>query len=227
MIPKVLGAKKRAEVAKKLASRVKAKYGEMKRRKLKPPLDQLVLSLICHHASARRATGALRQFQRLFVNWNEVRVSPLAEVAHCMSGAAWAAAAAKTISSVLDGLFATRNALDLQFLQEELTTAQARTFLQSLPAVGRHVADEVLLMSLQVDVLPLSDEGARLCCRLGLTGNERPTLANQKTLMAYWDPALYAGLTLYFSDEPKSICRLEAPRCSQCGMKSVCPKEGV
>ncbi len=222
----MLASRKRRELGKKLAARVKARYGELKRRKVRPLLDQLVLGILWRHTSVRRATRALRGLQREFVDWNEVRVSQQAEVAGTMSGAEWAGPAAQSVLGVLQSVFETHNTVALEFLRE-LTNTQARTFLQSLPGIGRDVADEVLLLSLEVEVLPLSEEAARMCYRLGLIPSERATRANQKALAGCWGPELYAGLVMFFSDEAKSTCRHDKAQCSQCLTKSMCAKEGL
>jgi endonuclease-3 len=222
----VLGVKKRRELARKIASHAKSKYGELKRRKIRPALDQLVLSLIWQHASTRRAAGALRDLQAEFVDWNEARVSTQAEVAGVMGGSDWAAAAGLRIREALRSLFDAHNTVDLDFLSE-MTTTQARTFLQGLPGVSRDIADEVLLMSMAVDVLPVSEAAARMCHRLGLIANDRVTLSNQKGLADLWEPDLYPALMFYFADEANGTCRHDKPRCVKCALKALCVKEEV
>ena len=222
----VLGQKKRKALAAKLGRLAKTKYGELKRRKTRPPLDQLVLGLLHRYTSARRAARALSQLKRTFVDWNEVRISPAAEIASAMSGTDWAKRTAQRIVEATQALFARRNAVTLDFL-EELTTAQARTCLQGLPGGGRDLADEVLLFALRVDVLPLSAQAARLCGRMGLIPTERPTLENRRSLTELWPPDLYASLTLLLSDHAKSYCRAEDPRCKECPVKSMCAKTGA
>jgi len=223
---KVLGQKKRRALAKKLSRLAKSKYGELKRRKIRLPLDQLALSILCRYTSTRRATRALSQFKRAFVDWNEVRISPVGEIAAALSGTEWAKLAAARIVEVTQALFEARNEVSLDFL-EELTTTQARTFLQGLPGVTRDLADEVLLFSRRVSVLPLSAGAASICYRLGLIRTERPTLENQKSLMEIWPEEHYASVTLLLVDYAKSVCRSAGARCRECGMKSVCPKVDV
>ena len=213
-------------LAKKLGTLAKAKHGELKRRKVRPPLDQLVLSLLRRYTSTRRATRALSQLKRAFVDWNEVRISPVAEIASAMSGTEWASLSAERIIEFAQGLFDARNVVSLDFL-EELTATQARVFLQGLPGVGRDLADDVLLFSLLVDILPLNEDTAKMCYRLGLVPTERPTLKNQKSLMELWPRELYASLALFLADYAKSACGPDGPRCEECLAKSACPKTGV
>ncbi len=185
----------------------------------------MVQSILWRYTSVRRGTRALRELKRTFVDWNEVRVSPVPEVAGAMSTAPWAVTSAERIEKVLWSLFQTRNAVSLAILSD-LTPTQARTFLQSLQEVSRDLADEVLLFSLQGALLPLSDEAARMCYRLGLIRNDRATLQNQKALMRLWEPGLYPGVALYFVDHARTLCRQDNPRHKDCPVNALCPEGG-
>ena len=221
-----LSAKRRRKVASKLASIAKANYGELKRRKVRPSLDQLVQSILWHNASVRRGTRAFRELKRAFVDWNEVRVSPVAEVAGAISSARWAMLCAESIRRVLWNLFETRNVVSLDFLKD-MSTAQARACLQELPGVSRDLADEILLFSLGADLLPTSEGAARMCYRLGLTASDRATLQNQKVLMEFWAPELYPATTLFFIDYANSACRENKPRHKDYPLNAVCPQKGT
>lgn len=222
----MVGLKKRRLVAQSLASRANSKYGEMKRRKIRAALDQLVLGMLWCHTSTRRATRSLRALNRAFVDWNEVRISPVAEVASVISTAEWSVLSAERLIAVLKSLFEARNTISLDFLSE-FTTTQARTFLQGLPGVARYVADEVLLFSLQVEILPLSEEAARMCYRMGLIRTHRPTMDNQRSLMQLWDPNVYPGLVLLLGDCATMFCQQSDPRCEGCPVKLSCTQTGL
>ena len=222
----MLSAKKRRDIARQIEAMAVGKYGELKRRKVRPPLDQLVQSILWRYASVRRGTKALRELKRGFVDWNEVRVSVVAEIAAAMSTAQWAVRAAEHTRAVLWSLLEARNAVSLEFL-EELTLTQARAFLQGLVDVPRDVADEVLLFSLDANVLPLGDDAARMCYRLGLIRNERSTLQNQKDLMVLWDEDHFPAVALFFSDYAARTCRHDRPRHKDCPLDGACPKTGL
>jgi endonuclease-3 len=198
------------------------KHGELKGRKPRPPLDQLVLSLFYHLTSVRRATRALRQIKQAFVDWNEVRISHPVEVARVLSSAHWARVGAEQLQCVLRGLNEAHHRTDLEFLKE-LTPAQARSCLKSLPSVSRDVADEVLLLSLDVPALPLSADAARMCHRLGMLDDDRPTIRNRRALERLIAPDHYVTLHLLFCDCAEAVCLPEEPRCKQCPMLKSCP----
>jgi len=212
---------KREKQAAKLLECAVAKFGELKNRKPRPPLNQLILSILCHLTSVRRGTRALSELKKAFVDWNEVRVSHPVEVAAALSTASWATEGAERIVWLLRGLYELYNRTDLDFLTE-LTPAQARSCLESLPMVGRELADEVLLLSLGAPVLPCPPAALRMCYRLGLLDNERPTLKNQRALARTFDPRYYPPLLLFFCDYAEKKCLPDDPLCSDCPLDGHC-----
>jgi endonuclease III len=221
-----LRSKKHEQTAARLASVAKSRYGELRRRKVRPPLDQLIQSILWRYTSVRRGIRAFRELKRVFVDWNEVRVSPVVEIAEAISAAGWATASADDVRKALRNLFESRNVVSLDFLND-LSLAQVRSFLHGLPDLSRDVADEVLLFSLGADLLPLSEDAARMCSRLGLIGTRRATLQNQKDLMELWAPELYPAIALLFVDYAHGVCRESKPRHKDCPLNSVCLKEGA
>jgi len=222
----VVGTRKRREVVRKVGSVARSRYGNLRRRKVRPALDQLVLSLLCRYTSPSRATRALRQLKRAFVDWNEVRVSSAAEVAVAVSTTDWAVVCAERAKEILTSIFKLCNEVALTCLAE-LTPPQARTFLQSLDGMERDLADEVLLFSCNVELLPVGESAARVCYRLGLIRSDRATMDSQKRLMSFWDPALYPNLALFFLSHAESVCKRDGPNCDSCSLRGVCPRTGV
>ena len=201
------------------------KHGEMKNRKPRPPLEQLVMSIFCRRTSVGQATRALRELKRSYVDWNEVRVSHPAELCTGLPATEWARLGTEQLVWLLRDLYERYSCTDLDFLAD-LTPTQARSCLQSLPAVQRDMADEVLLMSLDVSVLPLSAAVARMCHRLGLLENDRPTLKNQRALARLLDPDCYASLHLFFCDYAERFCEAEEPSCADCPLTGHCKASG-
>jgi len=218
---RALSRQKRARQAQKLTERAVAKFGELRTRKVRPPLDQLILSMLWHLTSVRRATRALREIMRSFVDWNEVRISHPVEVASVLSSARWAREAGERVVWLLRELYEAYNRTNLDFLLE-LTPPQARSCLSSLPMVQRSLADEVLLFSLRVPVLPCTPGAARMCHRLGILDNDRATLKNTRILAKMFEPDYYASVHLLFCDCAEKLCLPDEPLCDQCPMKPDC-----
>ncbi len=221
----MLPQKELKKQAERLQRSAVQKHGEMKNRKPRPPLEQLIMSLFCRRTSVGQATRALRELKRTFVDWNEVRVSHPAELCNGLPSTQWARVGAEQLVWLLRDLYERYSCTDLDFLGD-LTPTQARSCLQSLPAVQRDMADEVLLMSLDVPVLPLSPSVARMCFRLGLIESDRPTLKNQRALSRLLDPDCYASLHMFFCDFAERLCEAEEPVCKQCPLTSHCKASG-
>jgi endonuclease III len=215
--------KARKKQADRLAQYAVRRYGRLKNRKLRSPLNQLVLSTFYRVTSVRRATRALGELQRRFVDWNEVRVSHPAEVAAVLSSASWAAEGAERLVWLLKELHEVRNSTNLDFLAE-LTPAQARTCLTRLSMVHRALADEVLLLSLGIAVLPCSAPAARMSHRLGLVDDDRPTLANQRALASLFEEHHYVPVHFVFCDFAEKLCLPDEPLCDRCPMNKACPQ---
>ena len=64
----MLAVRKRRDMARSLASRAKSRYGELKRRKIRPPLAQLVLGILWRYSSTRRAARILKVLEHTFVD---------------------------------------------------------------------------------------------------------------------------------------------------------------
>ncbi|MCD6415150.1 MAG: hypothetical protein J7M08_00425 [Planctomycetes bacterium] len=219
---KVLSKKARRYQADALTQCALECFGTLKGRKMRAPLNQLILSTFYHEVSVRRATRALRQLKRTFADWNEVRVSHPAEVASALSSAPWALHSSERIVWLLRELVRFHHRSDLDFLHD-LTAQQARSCLECLPNVPRPLADEVLLLSLQEAVLPVSATTARTCYRMGILDNPRPTVANQKQLQELFDEQYYVPVHLFFCDRVEKCCLPEAPLCEECGLAPKCP----
>jgi endonuclease III len=218
----MVSQKERKNLVIRLTQCAGGKYGDLKNRKPRSPLNQLALSLFYHVTSVRRATRALSELKRSFVDWNDIRISHPVEVAAALSSAQWALDGAEQLVWMLRELYEVYNQTNLDFLAE-LTPTQARSCLKRLTMVQRDLADEVLLLSLDVPVLPFSGNVARMCHRLGLIENDRATMKNQRAVSRMFEEKVYASLHLFFCDHAEKLCLPDEPLCGRCPMKASCP----
>lgn len=218
----MISLKERKNQAARLTRQAVRKHGEQTGRKLRPAVNQLVLGLFCQVTSVRQATRAYRQVVRMFADWNEVRISHPSEVAACLSTAHWATEASQRVVWLLNEVFEVYSTTDFGFL-EELTPAQARSCLLRIPMVQRDMADEVLLLSLGLPVLPFSEAAARMCWRLGLIPDAKTTMKNQKALAKLLGEEQLVSLHLFFCDYAVRYCLPDRPVCGKCPMARHCP----
>jgi len=202
------------------------KYGEPKRRKERPPLDQLVQSLLWRYTLVKSGVRSFRSLKRHFVDWNEVRISTVAEISSAMSSAAWSRDCSVHLKEILQNLYHLRNVVKLDFL-DDLTQPEATTFLRSLKGVSRDLADEVLLFNYGAKKIPLNADGARMCFRMGLFERDSASLKNQRVLADLLDEELHVGFTLFLHDHSRNICDSRRPKHKKCPMNDFCPREGL
>jgi len=220
---KALDKEQAEKCAESLTQAAIDKYGKLETRKVRPPVDQLMLSIFYRHTSVRRATRALRELKRGFVDWNEVRISGLEEVVSHLSSAQWAWDSAREIKEVLDAMFDRRNQVTLDFLRnEEMGIPDVRRFLRDLPHVDREMSNEVLMLSLEKAVFPCSEPIARVCHRLGLLEDARPTAKNQQRLTRLFDKDYFPVLHRYLCDFAGRHCLPDIPECEGCPMEDNC-----
>jgi len=218
----MLTGKQRKKCIERLESCAVQKYGTLKTRKIRPVLDQLILSIFYRLTSVRRATRAFRELKRSFVDWNELRISSIEEIVDHLSSAGWAWVGAVRIREMVEKLFAVRNEVSLEFLRDEMTPAQVRRFLREVLGVDRGLANEVLMLSLQVPIFPCSEEIARVCHRLGLLQTEQSNARNQRILTESFDPEWYPVVHRFLFDIAGRWCLPEQPRCKECLMQKHC-----
>jgi endonuclease III len=218
-----LNKKEARKCAEALTQAAIDKYGKLETRKVRPPVDQLILSIFYRHTSVRRATRALRELKRGFVDWNEVRISGLEETVSHLSSADWAWESAREIKEFLDGLFERRNQVRLDFFyDDEMGIPDVRRFLRKLPHVDREMANEVLMLSLEKPVFPCSEPIARVCHRLGLLEDDRPTARNQQRLTRLFNEDFFPVLHRYLCDFAGRHCLPDVPDCKGCPMEEHC-----
>ena len=98
--------------------------------------------------------------------------------------------------------------------------------LAALPGVGRKTASILLGASFGIPALPVDTHVARVSYRLGLTRSRDPGKIEEDLSKAvprgkWWEFATRLGW------HGRQICVARKPRCGECGLASVCPRQGV
>ena len=98
--------------------------------------------------------------------------------------------------------------------------------LTALPGVGRKTASILLGACFGVPALPVDTHVGRVAFRLGLTAAKDPTRIEEDLARAiprgkWWEFATRVGW------HGRQVCVARKPRCPECGLVTVCPKQGV
>ena len=104
-----------------------------------------------------------------------------------------------------------------------------RTMAQmtAIPGVARKTANIVLSTSLGVvEGIAVDTHAKRLAYRMGLTTFDDPVKV-ERDLMAAFERPLWGQVNHLLVQHGRKICDARLPRCSQCFLADMCPRNGV
>lgn len=157
--------------ASEYAGRVKRFFTKLKRERGKASLVStedatrwMLLGILSNYASESRAEAALDRLMSEMVDYNDLRVTPVADIVEIV-GVDYPKCrrAAEQISQVLNSLFNRTHDLDLSFLRS-LSKKSARSFLASLDGLEPHAEAFFAKRFLNIHAVPL-DANMLLCLR--------------------------------------------------------------
>lgn len=198
-----------------------AEYGEpaVQRR---PPLDELVLTILSQNTSDVNRDRAYGSMRDRFPTWKRVLAAPPADLEEAIRPGGLARQKAPRIQAVLARVAAAGRGLELEWLGD-LEPGAAMDWLVGLPGVGVKTASIVLLFSFGVPVMPVDTHVHRIALRLGLVAPG--TSAEQAhPLITEQVPAermLEAHLLLI--THGRRTCVARRPRCGSCVLLEMCP----
>lgn len=113
-------------LTRKVLAALKAADGPRKNAKSHSPIKELLLGALSAEMARRSALIALNRVERAFVDWNEVRVSSVYEIAEAMNGVAENIEGAERIRAVLHRVFDVTNDMSLSVIEEKRFRDAAR-----------------------------------------------------------------------------------------------------
>lgn len=126
--------------------------------------------LVANGAEPGEALAALSRLRRDFVDWNEIRVARIQELARSMGDVPEPEKSAKEIKEEYNGFFDKKGALAFDFLAAGKPAESKRQLAQILPRLPKGAALLLLYEFCPGASLPLSDEGLRQARRDGVVG---------------------------------------------------------
>ena len=142
---------------KHLFHRLVRKFGKPAPLETSDPLEQMVIAILGGNTSHHKALLAFRKLREQMVDLNELRVTPVTELARVIGPAIpQAEAKAQRIVVVLNDIRRRHDTLDLSFLKQR-GRREAREYLESLEGVDRATAASVTLYSLGGHAIPVDE----------------------------------------------------------------------
>ena len=196
------------------------------------PLSELVASLLSHRTKNKDSHRAFQQLIERFPSWELVRDAPTEDVEAAIAPCTWADSKAPRLQQVLR-LIGER--LDenwsLDFLGE-MSVAEARAWLESLPGVGPKTSAAVLAFSrLRGRALPVDSHHHRVAVRLGILP-PKVDVGSSHSILEAMLPADWTAQQVYDHHEVlmlhgQKCCYYRNPTCDRCPLFDLCPSKRV
>jgi endonuclease III len=177
---------------------------------------------ICHEDTTReQANQALSRFKDQFFDWNEVRVSPLAEVQETLADIPDPQGRAKRIRRFLRQLFNKTYGFSLEPLTKK-PLKEALKVLHPYEAFSSdYVTATVIQQALGGHAIPIDSATRRALDRLGIADSDLPSL---RSILEHAVPKNRGVEFLELLEElAHDTCVEPGPDCPRCELRKMCP----
>lgn len=146
-----------AKRLRQLFNRLVRKFGKPTIPEPPDPLEQLLVAILGSNTSHYKGFTAFKKLREQMVDLNELRVTPVSELAKIISPLVpQAEMKAQRIVDALNDIRRRHDTLDLSFLKQR-GRREAREYLESLEGVDRYAAASVALFSLGGHAIPVDE----------------------------------------------------------------------
>ncbi len=166
-----MSAKNRADLITKLHKFVKKEYQVITPPSNRSVLEHMIYGCCLENSTFDAADDAFARLQENYFDWNEVRVTTVAELAESCRNLSDPTAAAKSLKKTLHGIFEHYYQFDLDFLKKENLSKAVQTF-QKFNGVSQFVVSYVAQNGLGGHSIPLDHSLMRLFYVLGIVTEE-------------------------------------------------------
>jgi endonuclease-3 len=189
----------------------------------RPILEEIIYSLCREGSTTELADQAFRRLQTQFFDWNEIRVSSVAEVEEALVGLADAHGRAQRIISLLQEVFEESYSFDLDGLVKKGAKQAAKDLLH-YQAVGDYAIAWLTQRTLGGHAIPVDVPTLRVMRRLGLVDEHQD---NPEAVRGSLEHAVQKAKGIHVCEAvshlAKDVCWEDVPNCANCPMHEVCP----
>lgn len=201
--------------------RLERRFGRPRIARRRPPLDELILTILSQNTSDMNRDRAYASLRGRFPTWEETLAAGASAVEEAIRSGGLARIKSRVIVDVLDRVRALEGRLDLDRLRR-LPLARARAYLRGFKGVGEKTACCVLLFSCGRPAFPVDTHIERVSKRLGWIP-EGTSAEKAHALLAERIPAdrtLTAHVNLITLG--RRLCRPRNPDCPSCPLRRHC-----
>ena len=149
-------SKEYAQRLHKLYRELKRVHPKIERPTYEDPAEALIWGIISERLSEAATSRALREIRTSFVDWNDLRVARVEEIAEALGSNAPAGRdAAMSLTAALRAIFDEHHKISLAILKK-LGKRPAREGLEKIRGVSRFVINYCMLTSMEAHAVPLT-----------------------------------------------------------------------
>jgi endonuclease-3 len=201
--------------------RLETLFGRPRQGRRRPPLDELILTILSQHTSDVNRDRAYASLRRRFPRWDEALQAPRSEVERAIRVGGLARIKSGVIQAVLRAVLRDYGRFDLSSLRS-LPLGEAMAYLRGLKGVGEKTACCVLLFACGRPAFPVDTHIHRVARRLGWVGNAATPAKTHAVLAGLIPETRYESAHLNLIRLGRQVCRARAPACPRCPLRASC-----
>ena len=188
-------------------------------------LEELIYAACREGTTQADADRAYASLRKAFIDWNEVRVSTVQEVADVLRPIPQAGDRAKRVIGLLQKVFEERYSFTLEDLDKKGLKQAAKQLSRYKEDVTDFTVAWVLQRTLGGHAIPLDGPTLRVLRRLGVVeeGEADGLEAVRASIEHVIPKARGPEFTELMSVHAKELCVDGTPHCPQCPLKGACP----
>ncbi len=198
--------------------RLEQEYGRPVWRVVRPPLDELVITILSQHTSDVNCERAFEGLRQQFPTWEDVANADELEIERAIRSGGLAATKAPRIKNVVTTVLAKNSLAGL----DQLPLGEAKARLQSLPGVGPKTAACVLLFACKRPALPVDTHVHRVSRRIGLIEDSTNAESAHEILESMLPAEDVYSFHVNVIAHGRRVCRAREPKCETCTVRDLC-----
>jgi endonuclease-3 len=202
--------------------RLAERFGPLEPPRAVDPLDELILTVLSQHTSDLNAERAFADLRAAYPTWDDVVAAAPESIADSIRSGGLANTKAPRIQQILRGVHDREGSFSLDRLRD-MTDAEAREYLTSLPGIGPKTAAVVISFALGRDAIPVDTHVHRTTRRLGMIPDRASAERADRLLHDLVPDGLRTPLHVGLIRLGRQICKAPVPSCRVCPLEDLCP----